>query len=101
MTLAAAPRSELGNPRSRPEKKPHGREEPVEDDERETEQRVPRRPAPEGNSRARLHEAPAPLVRRATLRRMRCAISSIESSETSNTGQPRRRWIAAAYSSSS
>src|SRR5690348_3391006 len=92
--------AELGDPRERAKAEPEGREQAVEDDERGTERRVPDAPAPLGHGRLRLH-ALAASWRSATTRMIRCEISSIDSSLTSITGQPSRRWIRFAYSSSS
>src|SRR5207248_2730947 len=96
---AAPARPVLGKPRNRAKPEPHGREQPVEDDERDREDEHPEHPPPQRHLRLRLHRA-TPAVRRSTARRMRCAISSIESSDTSITGQPSLRWMPAAYSSS-
>src|SRR5438876_11799453 len=92
--LAAAARAELREPRKRAEAEPDRRKERVEDKEREGEDRVPEHPAPERHLLP--HFAVAPCLRRSTVRRTRWAISSIESSETSITGHPSRRWISAA-----
>ena len=94
---AAGP--ELGEPGERPQCEPERREDHVEDEERRPEQRQPERPAGAGNGRLGLQRA-AP-ARCSTVWTMRRAISSIESSETSITGQPIRLCTAAACSRSS
>src|SRR5689334_5990666 len=95
-----APRAELGCPRERAQAEPEGREQTVEDDERRAERRVPDAPAPLGDRGLGFHPTLASR-RSVTTRMIRCEISSIESSLTSITGQPSRRWMRWAYSSSS
>ena len=87
-------RAELREPGERAEREPERREEPVEEDERRAERGVPRGPPPRRDRRLRLHAdaARASAVRPSTSRMIRRAISSIDSSETSSTGQPSRRW---------
>src|SRR6266516_69987 len=92
-------RAELCRPGERPQPEPERREEPVEDDERSAENAVPEGPAPGRDGWLGLH--PAAALRRSTSWMIRCEISSIDSSLTSSTGQPRRRWTCSAYSSSS
>src|SRR4051794_29458235 len=96
--LAAAARPVLGEPRKRAEAEPDGCEQAVEDDQREHHLEPPEDPAPERDPHLVVAST---RFRRATTRRIRWAISSIESSETSITGQPSLRWMPAAYSSSS
>src|SRR3954453_15480203 len=93
--------AELGDPRERPEAEPVRREEAVEEDERRPEPRVPDAPAPLRDGRLGLHAVVVASRRSVTTRMIRCEISSIDSSLTSITGQPSRRWIRCAYSSSS
>src|SRR5262249_56137470 len=100
MMLAAAASAILGEPSDRPQPEPDGREEAVEHDKRQGEERVPGAPAPERDLRPRFHVARVPSPRRWTARRIRWAVSSIESSETSITPHPTRRSIPAAYSTS-
>ncbi len=80
---------------------PHREEDHVEEDERGSHQRKPQRPAPRWNRCLLLHALAAAALRRSTIRSTRCAVSSIDSSDTSTTGQPSCRWMAAACSSSS
>src|SRR5438045_1130233 len=94
--LAPPPRPELREPCERAQPEPERREEDVEDEQREGEREHPQNPAPDGNRRLRLQR----FFLCSTWRMIRRAISSIESSETSITGQRRRRWIAAANSRS-
>src|SRR5215475_7437398 len=89
-------RAELGHPRGDAQAEPERREQAVEEDERGAERRVPGRPAPLRDGRLRLHAVDASR-RSVTTRMIRCEISSIESSLTSITGQPSRRWIRWAY----
>src|SRR4029077_8445688 len=93
-----SPRAELRDPREHAQAEPERREEPVEEDERGAERRVPDAPAPQRNGWLGLHEALAlaSAARCSTSRMMRCEISSIESSLTSSTGHPSRRWTCAA-----
>ena len=103
-TPAAAARTELGHPGDRPQAEPERREEAVEEDERGAERGVPRGPAPLRDRLLGSHAvavAAASARRRSTSWMIRCEISSIESSLTSSTGQPSRRCICSAYSSSS
>src|SRR5512146_631798 len=101
--LPAAPRLELCKPRQGAQAHPDRRQQHVEEDERNSEPTPPDGPTPPGHRRLRPHVvlALASALRPSTVRRIRCAVSSIESSEMSITGQPRRRWIADASSSSS
>jgi hypothetical protein len=96
--------AKLRQPGEPPEPQPDRRQQYVEDDQRETEEAPPQGPAPEGHGRLRFHlasGAAASALRPSTVRRIRCAVSSIDSSEMSITGQPSRRCTAAASSSSS
>src|SRR4051794_1971905 len=86
---STATRAELGQPRHRAQAEPDRREQHVEDEESEGERRQPEHPPPESNRLLRLQRADLC----STWRMIRSAISSIESSETSITGQPSRRWI--------
>src|SRR3954453_22190645 len=99
--LPATPSPKLGDPCERTKTEPEGREQAVEEDKRGAERRVPDGPAPLRDGRLRLHAVVAASRRSVTTRMIRCEISSIESSLTSITGQPSRRWIRCAYSSSS
>ena len=96
----ASPRAELRQPRQRPQAKPDRREDHVEEQVADREQEPPQKPPSERYRRSLFHEVTS-ARRLATMRMMRCAVSSIEASEISNTGQPSRRWTAAACSSSS
>src|SRR5206468_6723288 len=95
--------SEVREPREGAEAHPGGREQDVEDHNREGQRQPPESPAPERDPALR-HEtsafAPASARRRSTSLITRAAVSSIESSEISITGQPSFRWIAWACSSS-
>src|SRR5689334_10441494 len=95
-----AARAELGDPGEHAKAEPERREQPVEQDEGGAERGVPDGPAPLGHRRLGLHTVDASR-RSVTTRMMRCEISSIESSLTSITGHPSRRWMRWAYSSSS
>ena len=120
----------LGDPRGRAQAEPDRRQEHVEDEVAEDEQEPPEREPREGDPAllAQVARAPGRAVPRAAERRLarcavrtrlvaharavaarlrfstrrmiRIAVSSTESSETSITGQPSRRWSAPASSSS-
>src|SRR5213592_1749844 len=81
--VAAAPGAELRQPGERPDADPDRRQQHVEEDEREAENAPPDGPAPPRNGRLRLHvtSTAASALRPSTVRRMRCAVSSIDSSE--------------------
>ena len=100
---SAAPRPELRHPRERPQPDPKGREEYIEQDVREEEHHPPEGPVAERYGRLVRHRAVAFVsdCRSSSTRRTRCAVSSIDSSEMSMTGQPRRRCSFSACSSSS
>lgn len=100
----APARPEVRRPGHRSQPEPDGREEAVEDDDRGGEDRPPERPVAQGHRALRRHgcqEAFASRRRPSTSRMIRCAVSSIETSDTSSTGQPSRRCTAEACSSSS
>ena len=90
----SATRAELREPGERAEAEPERREEAVEDDERERRGSATRAPSARPGPAASASPSLAVALRRSTCRTIRSAISSIESSETSITGQPSRRWIA-------
>ena len=92
-SAALAARSELGHPGERTQPEPERREQPIEENERGAERRVPDGPAPQRDGRLGLHPMglPASSRRRSTRRMMRWEISSIEAQATSSTGQPSRR----------
>ena len=92
---------ELGDPGQGTQAEPERGEQPVEEDERGPERRVPDGPAPLRRPVASVSCVPVASRRSWTTRMIRCEISSIESSLTSITGQPSRRWMRCAYSSSS
>src|SRR5579872_6617444 len=113
---ALSARPELGDPGCAPEPDPDRREADVEDEHPGHEREVPEGPPPDGDPlrprgarcgiEARKlvdvrHDACRSCFRLSTSRITRCAVSSTESSVTSMTGQPSRRWIADASSSSS
>src|SRR5204863_5815127 len=87
------PRAEVRQPRKGAQSHPDRREQDVEEHDRERQGQPPRRPAPERDA---AHEtsafAPASARRRSTSLMTRAAVSSIERSEISITGQPSRRW---------
>ena len=87
-TVAASARAELREPRKPSQAQPDGREQDVEDEQRQAEQHPPDGPAPPGDGRLCRHvpsAAAASAFRPSTVRRIRCAVSSIESSEMSIT----------------
>ena len=99
-----APRIPLGQPREASQPEPDRRQHDVEQNEREPKPRPPDRPEPQRHRRFRPHVscgAAASALRLSTVRRICWAVSSIESSEMSITGQPSRRCTAVASSSSS
>src|SRR5690349_21784441 len=94
---------ELSDPSGPAKDEPNRRQEDVEGHQRDAQEGPPGAPPPEGNAWFRPH---APVVaaavwarRDSTVRRIRCAVSSIESSEMSITGHPSRRWTIVAWSS--
>ena len=104
VALAPAAGAELRQPGKSSEPQPDRRQQHVEDDEGEAEEAPPQSPAPQGHRRLRFHlasGAAASAFRPSTVRRIRWAVSSIESSEMSITGHPSRFCTAAASSSSS
>src|SRR5436305_14021666 len=92
---SAAPGAELRHPGEAAHPDPDRREQDVEDEVPQQQGDPPERPAPEGDARLRGHRAACALAspaRSSTTRRMRCAVSSIDSSEMSMTGQRSLRW---------
>ena len=103
-----AARPELGDPGGGTQAEPNRREQEVEEQAGDEEQHPPDGPAPErdglgaGCRRLRVHAGVAAAAwRRSTIAMIRAAVSSIESSEISITGQPSLRWSFSACSSSS
>jgi len=99
--LAAPPRPELREPGDRPQPHPDRRQQHVEGEVGDEQDRPPERPAAERYGPLLLHACAASALRSSTTRSTRCAVSSIESSEMSITGQPSLRWSFVACSSSS
>ena len=101
-----AARAEVGQPGHGAQAHPDRRQQHVEDDDGAGQDRPPGCPAPGRDAGLRLHEtgacAPVPASARrcSTSRITRAAVSSIERSEISITGHPRRRWSVSASSSS-
>src|SRR3954452_15188365 len=92
---SATPCTEHRHPGERPQPDPDRREHDVEDEVSDEEAEPPEAPTPERDARFRGHPAAcafASAARSSTTRRMRCAVSSIDSSEMSMTGQRSRRW---------
>src|SRR4029077_17346674 len=90
LSRSAAPGTELRDPRERPQPDPHRREHDVEKEVPDQQGEPPDSPTPERDAGFRAHRAAGAFVasaRSSTTRRMRCAVSSIESSEMSITGQ--------------
>src|SRR5207247_7363076 len=102
-----APGAKLRHPGKRTQTDPDRRQEHVEDEDARGGGRPPHAPPPKRDRslsrrlRIDVHEAFASSRRRSTMRMIRAAVSSTDSSVTSITGQPSRRWTAAAWSSSS
>ncbi len=104
--LVAAPaRPELGEPGDDAEADPDRRQQDVEDEVRDDEDQPPERPVAQRHAPLRQRLPPHARTwspRRSSItRRTRWAVSSIESSEMSITGQPSRRCSFRASSSSS
>src|SRR5438874_706874 len=99
-SLTPAAGAELGGPRDRAQADPDRRQQHVEDEVGDDDERPPEHPVAEryGPLLVLLHAA---VLRSSTTRSTRWAVSSIESSEMSITGQLIRRCSFAACSSSS
>ena len=104
--VARAPAgAEVREPGQRAQAHPYRRQQHVEDDVGGRQDRPPQDPAPERDTLLRSQTGvfslvPASARRRSTSLITRAAVSSIERSEISITGQPSRRWIVSASSSS-
>jgi len=98
--------AKVREPRRGAEAHPDRRQQHVEDEHGRAERQPPGDPAPERDRRLRLHVAgacartPFSARRCSTSRITRAAVSSIDKSEISITGQPSRRCSASASSSS-
>src|SRR6478672_3401628 len=104
LSRSTAPGTELRDPRKCSQPDPHGREHDVEQEVPDQKGEPPDSPTPERDTGFRAHDAAGAFVssaRSSTTRRMRYAVSSIDSSEMSITGQRSRRWSFFACSSSS
>src|SRR6476659_1415856 len=104
LAFSAAPGTEFRHPSERAQPDPDRSEQDVEEEVPEQESEPPDSPPPERDAGFRGHPAAcafASSARSSTTRRMRCAVSSIDSSEMSMTGQRSRRWSFLACSSSS